>query len=54
MRVDASMGNGQPQMRDAGFEVVLETGNGTRQSVGMVSAEAGGEIAGDRPRGRAW
>jgi hypothetical protein len=40
----------QPQVRDAGLEIVLETGERARQDVAVVSADAGRQLARDRPR----
>ena len=38
---DSAMGDGQPQVGDAGFEVVLETSKRARQEIGVVGADRG-------------
>ena len=42
----------QAQVRDAGLEIVLETGERTGQDVGVIGADAGRQLSGDRARGR--
>jgi hypothetical protein len=37
----ATMGNRQAQVRDTGFEVVVEAPHGSRQAVGIISYDAG-------------
>ena len=46
------MGDRQPQMGDAGLEVVLEAGERARQEVGGVGADAARQLPGNRPRRR--
>ena len=47
-----TMRDRQAQVRDAGLEIVLETGERTGQDVGVIGAEAGRQLSGDRARGR--
>ena len=42
----------EPQVRDARLEIVLETGERARQDVAVVGANAGRQLARDRPRRR--
>ena len=42
----------QAQVRDAGLEIVLETGERAWQEIGVVSADARRQLACDRPRRR--
>ncbi len=46
------MGDRQPQVGDAGLEVVLEAGERARQEVGGVGADARRQLPGNRPRRR--
>ena len=46
------MGDRQPQVGDARLEVVLEAGERARQLVDVVGADAGRQLARDRPRRR--
>ena len=39
-------------MRDAGFEIVLEAGDGARHAFGMINADANSEVSGNRARRR--
>jgi len=49
---ETPVGDRQAQMGDAGLEIVLETGERTGQDVGVIGAEAGRQLSGDRARGR--
>ena len=49
---ETTMRDRQAQVRDAGLEIVLETGERTGQDVGVIGAEAGRQLSGDRARGR--
>jgi hypothetical protein len=42
----------QAQVGDAGFEVILKTGNGTRHRGRIVGPDSLGKVAGDRSRRR--
>ena len=44
------MGDGQAQMRDTRFEVVVEAPHGSWQAVGIISHDAGAQITRDRAR----
>ena len=46
------MGDRQAQMRDTGFEVVVEAPHGSWQAVGIISHDAGAQITRDRARRR--
>jgi hypothetical protein len=46
------MGDRQSQVRNAGFEIVFETGERARQSVGVIGADTGRQLTRDRPRRR--
>ena len=46
------MGNRQAQVRDTGFEVVVEAPHGSRQAVGIISYDAGAQITRDHARRR--
>ena len=49
---ETTMRDRQAQVRDAGLEIVLETGERTGQDVGVIGADAGRQLARDRPRWR--
>jgi len=49
---ETPMGDRQPQVGDARLEVVLEAGERARQLVDGVGADAGRQLARDRPRRR--
>ena len=42
----------QPQVRDAGLEIIFEASERARQDVGVIGADAGRQLARNRPRGR--
>jgi len=43
----APLCNRRPQVRDAGLEIVFETGERGRQEIGVVGAHAARQLAGD-------
>jgi hypothetical protein len=45
----AAMRNGQPKMRDAGLEVIVEAGDRGRQRGGVIGADAIGELTRESP-----
>ena len=45
----AAMRDRQAQVRNAGFEIVFETGERGRQSVGVIGADTDRQLTRDRP-----
>ena len=43
---------GKPQVRDAGLEIIFEASERAWQDVGVIGADAGRQLARNRPRGR--
>ena len=48
---EAAVRDRQPQVRDAGLEIIFEEIERARQDVGVIGADAGRQLARNRPRG---